>query len=295
MLMLRRPSQALAFVCALLAVPAAASAPRSAQGTGQPPRPGGASMAGTLTFATYNFPGLMRAVYDDAWDGVPDTQTVRNYFVSLEAHFNGACGEAPVNVGEAMLSYWSKAVRPVLGNPLSQAANANMLTEFLKQAMPGASASRPERYAEADVDAQHFVREHSCQSLTGKRFRGNLQKAFVARRSLEIEPENDDRLVQFMNPALRATLKRGPSASTAALSRAEVLIQSCLKDWKAITAPQRAFENPDRLMQEGTNWCRCMGPAIDRRVASDEDFELLRASFYKHMDRFRGDACFNRR
>ena len=162
----------------------------------------GQNQTSVISFEEDLIPPLMRALYTNKPESVPDTQMVRGYYASIETIFNGSCSEN-VNpyLAQALNAYLSEHARALQGNASDVAAWAKMLEKAVRN-----PAGLPLRLAEGEDDARTFLKKHTCQSPEAVTLRKNLHQLVFARKNVLVEPENRARFVAMLNPKYRASL-----------------------------------------------------------------------------------------
>jgi hypothetical protein len=172
----------------------------------------------------------MRALYADEPASVPDMQSVRGYYASIEAAFTKECSED-------LNPYYAQALVGYLaGNVLRGGA-------------------QPGRAKEGEDDARTFLSKYRCQSPEAVRLRANLRKLVFARKNARVEVENDARMIEMINPAHRAKLgiKRRPVVETPA----EVIFANC-RTWLVEGTPP----GPGVDREEQRAYCACLAPQL---------------------------------
>jgi hypothetical protein len=258
-----------------------------------------------LAFDQLVFPSLITAVYDGDYSTMPDYQSVRDYFVSIEQVFNHSCYEAFLGTAEATQAYWSTEVRNVLrdwGRVLANPDSAfDMVNETFKRWAGSGFAADHSIANEGIRDGSLLVRVHTCESIELIQFRRSLHRLFVSRRDVRAAPDNPGRIAALVNPQLRQQLGVQVPAQVVS-TPVETLTDACIDSWRRTVLPNRVGWRPEAVMLEGTEWCRCLAPKmLDARLSSD-DLAALRADFLSAQARIRGattnqalkNACYNR-
>ena len=215
---------------------------QSARSPVQPP----AQAAHAIAFSDFVFPPLMRALYTDEPDSVPDMQAVRGYYASIYAVFNKECSQdLNPNLAQAAMAYLSPEARAIQGNPFD-------VTPYIKMAEGGV---QPRRLQEGEDDARTFLKNHKCQSREASTLRSNLQKLMFARRKVRVEPENNAKMIAMMNPAHRARL--GIQLRPVIETPTEVIFGNCRKCLgRYIGSGSGPRGRPALLRMSGASACR---------------------------------------
>jgi hypothetical protein len=145
------------------------------------------------------------------------------------------------------------------------------------------------------------VQLHTCDSIELIQFRRNLHRLFVSRREVRAAPDNPGRIAALVNPRLREQLGVHPPAAIVS-TPVEILTDVCIESWRRTVLPNRDGWRPEAVMLEGTEWCRCLAPALLEAHLSSEDMAALRADFVNEQARIRGastnttlkNACYKK-
>jgi hypothetical protein len=258
-----------------------------------------------LAFKELVFPTLIAAAYDGEFGAMPDYQSVRDYFVSIEQVFDKECYAAFLGTAEATQGYWSTEGRNVLRDQARVVANPDLAVATLNETF--------KRWAEGGFKADHSIANegirdgsllvvlHGCESPEVIQFRRSLHRLFFSRRDVRAAPDNPGRIAALVNPELRERLGVKPPAQILA-TPLETLTDACIDSWRRTVLPNRAGWRPEAVMLEGTEWCRCLAARMLAAHLSDTDMAALRADFVKESGRIRDastdqalkTACFKR-
>src|SRR5262245_6273939 len=269
--------------------------PASRTAAALPPRPP-LSKRRPLAFEELVFPTLIAAAYDGEFGAMPDYQSVRDYFVSIEQVFNKECYQAFLGTAEATQGYWSTEGRNVLRDQARVVANPDAAVATLNETF--------KRWAEGGFKADHSIANegirdgsllvvlHGCESPEVIQFRRSLHRLFVSRRDVRAAPDNPGRIAALVNPELRERLGVKPPAQVVA-TPLETLTDACIDSWRRTVLPNRVGWRPEAVMLEGTEWCRCLAPRMLAAHLSDADMAALRADFVKESARIRDASTDN--
>ena len=250
------------------------------------------------------FPTLIAAAYDGEFAAMPDYQSVRDYFVSIERVFDKQCYPAFLGTAEATQAYWSTERRDVLREQARVTANpdtaVDVLNERFKRWAEGGFKTDHSIASEGIRDGSLLVVLHGCESPEVIQFRRSLHRLFASRRHVRAAPDNPGRIAALVNPELRERLGVKPPTHVVS-TPLETLTDACIDSWRRTVLPRR-IGSPEAVMLEGTEWCRCLAPRMLAAHLSDADMAALRADFVMESARIREastdralkTACFNK-
>lgn len=284
---------------------ARAPAPKASSPTSPPPARPPLSQRRPLALDELVFPTVVKAAYDGEFNTLPDFQSVRDYFVSIEEVFNRSCYPAFIGTAEATQAYWSTEGRNVLRDWDRAMANPDGAFDTVNETFKrwaGSGFKADHSIANEGIrDGSLLVRLHTCDSIELIQFRRSLHRLFASRRDVRSAPDNPGRIAALVNPRLREQLGVHPPTEIVS-TPVEALTDVCIESWRRTVLPNRAGWRPEAVMLEGTSWCRCLAPALLEAHLSSEDMAALRADFINEQARIRAastnktlkNACYNK-
>jgi hypothetical protein len=229
----------------LVAIVMLASLPSSAMQSAR-----GAATLSQVTFDEYIYPPLVRALYVDEPNSVPDTQSVRGYNAAVAVVFNTLCGDPGPGPQMALNSYLSPDFRKLSRNPVDANTLGNILEGTFRNPV-----GQPLRAKEGDDDARTFLKRYPCQTAQAVRLRNNLHRLIGQRQSLPVEPENDAKMIAMINPRIRE--ERGITLRPIEETPLEQGMASCRR-WRADMVKRYPYLRAD----DQEEFCRCIAPQL---------------------------------
>lgn len=221
----------------------------------------------------YYFPPLMRAAYDPAFESVPDTQMIRNYYTSVEQAFNRRCSEW---VSPALTAYWSPEARAIWRDP---AESGRVFASILSGGASGAH-----ELPEGEADGARFIDAHGCESEASTRLRSNLHQMMIQRMNLRPAPENMDRVIALLSPVRREEMGIA-AVSEVVPTQAELISEACTREY--VAAAENAalpWINIETRRIELAEFCRCLTSAILRSDLPDARLRAMETGFVAAYD-----------